>query len=815
MTRTSFDLGWTVRPKTSIFAELQGGGAAQQEVVLPHDAQFGAERGAEGEGGHNAYFPSSAFEYTKRLEVPEEWRGKRASIEFEGVHRDAMVYINGAFAAQRPNGYTGFVVPLDPYLRYGETNTIRVDARSHQDSRWYTGTGIHRDTWLNITEPVHISTVQITTPDIEADRAIVVVTTVITNESMQTATVELESVVTGPEGTRRNGDLVPITVRSGQAATVRQRLLVRDPQLWDVDSPNLYTATSRLRDLGTDLEERVTTFGIRRLQVDPERGLRINGRTVKLRGACIHHDNGLLGAAAFGRAEERRIELLKDAGFNAIRSAHNPLSPAMLDACDRVGMLVMDETFDMWAEGKSAYDYSLAFPEWWERDIEAMVAKDFNHPSVLFYSIGNEIPETGTPLGAELGRRLAEKVRTLDPTRFVTNGINGFVAVLPDVVAGMKARGADGAGGVNALMGSAETFMNQVSASPLVTERTAESFSVLDVAGINYGDARYEQDIELFPNRVVVGTETFPSAIDKNWRLVQQNAHVIGDFTWTGWDYLGEVGIGRVHYTDEPVAFQAPYPWFTAWCGDIDITGLRRPQSHYREIVFGLRTAPYVAVARPETVGRTAAVGQWSWTDALASWTWDAEPGSAMQVEVYSDAAEVELLLNGTAIGREPAGADHRFTARFTTTYAPGRIEAVAYDADGHETGRTELVTAGAARLTATPDRLRLEPDHRDLAFVPIELRDAGGVLVNTARASVSVSVEGPGELLALGSGRPDNAQRFDQRAHDTFDGRVLAVVRPTGAGDIRVHVAADGYEPVEVALVVGATSAEPAGVHA
>ena len=478
-------------------------------------------------------------------------------------------------------------------------------------------------------------------------------------------------------------------------------------------------------------------------------------------------------------------------------------------------MLVMDETFDMWAEGKSAYDYSLAFPEWWERDIEAMVAKDFNHPSVLFYSIGNEIPETGTPLGAELGRRLAEKVRTLDPTRFVTNGINGFVAVLPDVVAGMKARGADGAGGVNALMGSAETFMNQVSASPLVTGRTAESFSVLDVAGINYGDARYEQDIELFPNRVIVGTETFPSAIDKNWRLVQQHAHVIGDFTWTGWDYLGEVGIGRVHYTDEPVAFQAPYPWLTAWCGDIDITGLRRPQSYYREIVFGLRTAPYIAVARPETVSRTAAVGQWSWTDALASWTWDAEPGSAMRIEVYSDAAEIELLLNGTAIGREPAGADHRFTTRFTTTYAPGRIEAVAYDADGHETGRTELVTAGAARLTATPDRLRLAPDHRDLAFVPIELRDADGVLVNTARASVSVAVEGPGELLALGSGRPDNAQRFDRGAHDTFDGRVLAVVRPTGTGDIRVHVAADGYEPIEVALIVGATSDEPAGVHA
>lgn len=817
MPRTSFNDGWTVRPKTSIFAQLGGQTEPARPVALPHDAQFMMERGTAGEGGHNAYFPSGAFEYIKQIEAPELWRDKRVTVEFEGVYRDAMVYVNGDFVAQRPNGYTTLKVALDPYLRYGQTNTIRVDARAHRDSRWYSGIGIHRDTWLTVTEPIHIETVQVTTPDIDTDRAIVLISSVVKNQSMHTETVALESVILGPDGARVTGDSSPVTVRAGQSATVRQRLLVREPRLWNVDAPNLYAVASVLSRSTTGPEERTTTFGIRRLQVDPERGLRINGIPIKLRGACIHHDNGLLGAAAIGRAEERRVETLKAAGFNAIRSSHNPISSAMLDACDRLGMLVMDETFDMWAEGKTEFDYSLAFPEWWERDIESMVAKDINHPSVIFYSIGNEIPETGTALGAELGRRLAEKVRALDPNRLVTNGINGFVSVLPQVLEMMKDTNVFGGGGVNEAMGTgAEEFMNQVSSSPDVSQRTAESFSVLDVAGINYGEARYELDAALFPHRVIVGTETFPRAIDRNWRLVQQLPHVIGDFTWTGWDYLGEVGIGRVHYAGEEIkAFEAPYPWLSAWCGDIDITGYRRPQSYYREIVWGLRHTPYIAVARPETVERTPALGQWSWTDALSSWTWDVPAGAPMAVEVYSDAVEIELLLNGTSMGRAPAGPGNRFTARFTISYVPGRLEAVAYDADGVETGRSELVAARKARLTAFADRHRLTYDHRDLAFVSIELRDADGILATSASADVTVTVEGAGELHALGSARPDNAERFDQDSHRTFDGRLLAAVRPTGLGDIRVLVSAPRLEPVEVILHVAASAVTTALVDA
>jgi len=818
MSRTSFNTGWTVRPKVSPYAQLRGGQEAGEPVTLPHDAVIGLPR-AEGhpEGGRNGYFPGGVFEYEKTFEVPGDWLGKRVSVEFQGVYRDAMVFVNGTFAGQWRYGYSTFVIELDPYLRFGEANTIRVDARAHDDSRWYTGVGIQRDTVLIVTYPLHVpgDGVRISTPDIDASRAVVGVTTLVRNAGMHTETVTVETRIVAPDGSDAAHDSAPVTVRAGGSALVRQRLYLREPQLWSLDSPSLHRARTIVRDIADVLEERETSFGIRTLQIDPFHGLRINGQSVKLRGACIHHDNGLLGAAAIGRADERRIELLKEAGFNAVRSSHNPISQPMLDACDRLGVLVMDETFDMWAEGKSSFDYSLDFPEWWERDVEALVAKNYNHPSVVFYSIGNEILETGDPLGSEWGRKLAEKIRALDSTRLVTNGINGFVSVLRDVVAMMHARagadeGAGATGGVNGLMNSAADFMNQVSASPMVSEKTAESFSVLDVAGMNYGDGRYELDRTLFPNRVIVGSETFPTRIAEYWRLVEENPHVIGDFTWTGWDYLGEVGIGRVHYTDTPPSFEAPYPWIAAWTGDFDITGHRRTMSYYRETVFGLRHEPYIAVLRPENHGRTKMPGLWAWSDSVSTWTWNAAPGSPVEVEVYSDAEEIELLVNGRSRGVQPAGRENAYLARFDVAYEPGEIVAVART-DGAERARTRLVSASdaEARLVASADREELRADDSDLCHLTLELRDSAGTLVTHRDRRVSVAVEGAGVLQALGSGRPDNPESYTSGQHSTFEGRLLAIVRPTGAGPITVKVSADGETTVVSleALPVGSSA--------
>ena len=808
MTKTSFNTGWTVRPKVSPYAQLQ---APQQDgvaVTLPHDAMITLPRAENAvSGGRGAYFPGGVFEYAKTFDIPADYADKKVSVEFEGVYRDAMVFVNGVFAGQRPNGYSGFTITLDPFLRYGATNTIRVDARAHDDSRWYTGAGIYRDTHLIVTGLTHVEHdgFQITTPDIDEERAVVATAITVRNDSLHTKSVTVETHIDGPDGSRAAAGSSPATIRAGESVVVRQRLYVPAPARWNIETPTLYSANVAVVD-GDEIQDEVSSsFGIRELRLDPQHGLRINGESVKLRGACIHHDNGILGAATIRRAEERRIQLLKEAGFNAIRSSHNPLSPAMLDACDRYGMLVMDETFDMWTEGKSSFDYSLAFPEWWERDVEALVAKNFNHPSVIFYSIGNEILETGDPLGSNLGRQIAEKVRSLDSTRFITNGINGFVAALREVVEMMHAHSGDAAaeseGGVNGLMNSAGDFMGQVNASPLVTAKTEESFSVLDVAGLNYGDSRYVMDKELFPDRILLGSETFPPGIAKYWRLVQDNPQILGDFTWTGWDYLGEVGIGRVQYADVPPVFEAPFPWIAAWVGDLDITGHRRTMSYYRETVFGLRTEPFIAVQRPENFGRPRLPGMWAWSDTLPSWTWDAADHAPTEVEVYSDADEIELVINGTSQGRRPCGSDHDFLCTFDVDYVRGEITAIAYR-DGAEVSRTTLQTVTEEiALTTHPDRATLTADDAELSFIAIEFRDPAGTVATTVNQLVSVEVQGPAVLQGLGSAKPDNPERYDAAEHTSFDGRLLAAIRPTGPGTITVMVSSDGFDTVTVSL--------------
>jgi beta-galactosidase len=401
MTRQILTHGWSVRRRSTAFQEL-GDPTVDDwtDVLVPHDAQVGLERVPDlPRGETTAYYPGGAFEYRRTLQAGPELAGKVVQLEFDGVYRDAMVYVNGVLAGQHAYGYSRFVVRIDPYLRPDQDNEIRVACRTHQDSRWYTGAGIYRDVTLTVQEAVHLvhDGVRVTTPEVDADAALVEVAVSVANPAPQRVTPRV------PTTLRRAGDAPvatgtsPITLLPGETGVVRHRLVVDEPELWDVDTPHLYSARVVLGDDAID--ERTVSFGVRSLSVDARRGLRINGRSVKLRGACIHGDNGPLGAVSLPRAEERRIQLLKAAGFNAIRSSHHPASAALLDACDRLGMLVMDETFDMWTSGKSDFDYAFEFPRWWEQDVEAMVARAFNHPSVIMYSIGNEIPELGDRFG--------------------------------------------------------------------------------------------------------------------------------------------------------------------------------------------------------------------------------------------------------------------------------------------------------------------------------------------------------------------------------------------------------------------------------
>jgi beta-galactosidase len=801
--RTSFDDGWRVRPKVSHFLELLGGeGEPWEEVTLPHDAMLAGRRDPAGHWG-NGFFPGGVWEYERTFRAAEELRGKRVLLEFEGVYRGASVWVNGALAGHRPYGYTDFAVSIGEHLRFGDDNTVRVHAISHDDSRWYSGAGIYRPVHLVVGGPVHLAldAVEVTTPSVDDDGAVVAVATTIENESLTTAATVVTTELVDPAGEVIARDVAPLTVFPGRPETLRQRLFVARPRRWGVDAPHLYTCHTRVEADDAALDQESTTFGIRTVDADAVRGLRVNGRPVALRGACIHHDNGVIGAATIARADERRVEILKGAGFNALRSAHHPMSRGMLDACDRLGMLVMDEAFDMWTESKNDDDYGRVFPDWWEADVDAMVRKDRNHPSVIMYSIGNEIPDTGTPAGASIGRAICERIRALDSTRLVTNSINPLLSCGPALFASLGA-GVDAPStspdmGVNTIMSMMEHWLPVLLQQDVVDEKTAESFAYLDVCGYNYAESRYAMDHELHPHRVIVGSETNPGKIAANWRLVQEQPHVIGDFTWTGWDYLGESGIARVQYGDgDGHGLMGSYPWITSNTGDIDITGFRRPVSYWREVVWGLRTAPYLAVRPPAHHGERSTVRQgWSFTDAIASWSWDGCEGAPVTVEVYADADEVELLVNGESAGRAAVGEMHPFLATVETTYAPGELVAIARR-DGRETGRTALLTAvGPVHLDLALDRARIDATGRDLAYVEITLVDAAGTPHPDMDRAVTVVVDGPGSLQGLGSGNPCTEETFSGATHDTFQGRALAVVRPTGPGTIAVTVSAPGCD--------------------
>jgi beta-galactosidase len=816
--RSLINDGWEFRPKGNRFAELTVPGAEWGAVTLPHDAIIGTQRSAAASPA-SGYFEGGIWEYRRPLLWAADGSDGAVILEFEGVYRDAAVYVNGSYAGHWSSGYSTFYVPIDHLLHRGVENEIRVEARAHHDSRWYTGGGIYRNVWILRGDRLHLApgSLAVATPEIDDEVAAIAVAVTVRNQSTRSSTAELQVTIRDEGGQIVAEGGAPVTTQPGDDLVARHRLYVRRPSRWSLEAPTLYSCQVRLSEEGATDEE-VTSFGIRSLSLDPHRGLRINGESVKLRGACVHHDNGVIGAATICRADERRVELLKAAGFNAIRSSHNPISTAMLDACDRVGMLVMDEAFDEWTESKSEDGYARRFDEWWERDIEAMVRRDFNHPSVVFYSIGNEILEAGKPMGARLGRAVAELVKRLDPTRYVTEAVSGMLVGGGELLAGFaSSRKELGASpvlsaetGVNSAATTLWTVMSALMRSPVIGRNAEETYSYLDAGGYNYMESRFEIDRDLFPNRVMVASETYASSIDTGWPAALADPAVIGDFTWTGWDYLGEAGIGRTDYGDpeteaSPRSFQGEYPWLAAWCGDFDITGNRRPQSYFREIVFGLRPDPYIVVERPHPVGQSVVhATPWSWDDVLPTWSWAVPDGTIFRVGVYSDGDEVELLLNGNSLGRQPAGVDHRYRARFDVPFEPGELEAVAWR-DGKSGERSSLWSAsGEVLLDMRMDRTVVVASTTDLAFIELTLIDSKGTVFMGADRRVVLQIDGPGVLQGFGSANPDNSASFTRSESETFNGRALAVIRPVQPGVVTVTAIADGCSPQSLELRVG-----------
>ena len=736
---------------------------------LPHDWSIELERDASNPSGvAGGFFPMGRGWYHKALDVPEAWRGKKVLVEFEGVYMNSHVWLDEHFIGLHPYGYTSFIYDLTPYLKYGKQNVLRVmvDNASQVNSRWYSGSGIYRHVRLLIYEPVHVAHwgVYVTTPLVSAAEAAVHVATRVENESGEAHEVTLRSHLFAPDGVLAGSVEDIATIKAGRRHEFAQDVRVKAPRLWSPDSPVLYRLETEVAAGGETLDSQTTWLGIRSLHVDAENGFVLNGKPLKLKGGCVHHDDGVLGAASYDRAEERKVELHKASGFNAIRCAHNPPAPAFLDACDRLGMLVIDEAFDCWRDGKNPYDYHLSFDAWWQRDVESMVRRDCNHPSVVLWSIGNEIMERARPEGFEIARKLADFVRTLDPTRPVTAAVNG------------------------------------VWGGDWQWPESAGFFASLDVGGYNYQWQVYLSDHAQHPHRVMVGTESFPKEAFENWMSVLDNSFVAGDFVWTSLDYLGESGIGRVHFGGERESFLGQYPWHQANCGDLDLCGFKRPQSYYRDMLWQNGDKLYIAVHYPVPEGKTPVVTLWGWPDVGASWTWPGREGQTFTVDVYSACEKVELFLNGKSLGVQPTTRNEKFTASFEVPYAPGELKAVGYCGE-QPMVECGLKTAGpATHLRLTPDRSAIQAEPGDLSYVTVEIVDAEGRMHPDADGEVYFTVKGEGSLAAVGSADPQSTERYRGNQRKTYRGRCLTVVKSNGKpGEIHLRAQADGLEGAEI----------------
>ena len=695
-------------------------------VTLPHDwsIQQNFDRNAPA-GNDGAYLPTGKGWYRRTLTLDKRYEGKKVRLYFEGIYMNSQVFINGQLAGGWPYGFSSFWVDVTPFVRTGANEIIvSVDNSQQKNCRWYSGSGIYRNVWLVTTPKTYIDdwSIQVNTSDIHH--------------------VALSATVIHEDGT---------------TSPLQRTIEVSQPRLWSPDDPYLYQAT--LQAPGGD--SITVSYGIRTIAYDGERGLLLNGKPIVLNGACVHHDNGILGAAAYDDAEYRKARLMKAAGFNAVRTSHNPPSETFLRACDEIGLLVIDEAFDGWREHKNEnhHDYSTLFDTWWQRDIDAMVCRDRLHPSVFCWSIGNEVIERKKIEVVKTAHLLAERIRSIDPQhRPVTSALAAWDRDW-DIY------------------------------DPLAAEH--------DIVGYNYLIFLAEGDHQRVPRRVIMQTESYPRDAWNNYRWTMDHSYILGDFVWTGLDYLGESGIGRYYYEgDVPgESWERPlYPWHAAYCGDVDLTGLRKPISHYRSLIWNEGEPMYMAVREPDGYHGKVKTSMWSTWPTLESWTWPGWEGKPIVVEVYSRQPKVSLYLNGQLIGEQPTSERK---ATFTLPYQPGTLIAKAGDE------QSELQTAGtptAIRLTA--DRSSMKADGQSLAFITAEIVDAVGRVVPTANHQLTFTASGSATLLAVGNADIRDEDPYFDNIHSAWHGRALAVIRNNGhQGKAILNVTAQGLPSARIII--------------
>lgn len=711
--------------------------------------------------------------YRKEFTIRPEDADKIISLYFEGAYNQTEVWINGRKACFNPYGYMPFKIEINKYCNApGTPNVIAVKVINEGlNSRWYAGSGIYRHVWLIMTDKVYLDewATFVDASKVEGKKAMVNLHTILHNSDKAEAGSNLNIRILSPQGKEIYSATQQVDIAAEGTAPVFLSFEVNKPELWSVDSPKLYTAHISVQSGNRQSDQITIPFGIRTIEFSADKGFLLNGKPMKLKGGCLHHDNGLLGAVAINRAEERKVELMKANGYNAVRCAHNLPSEYFLQACDRLGLLVIDEAFDQWQQAKRPHDYHQYFDEWGEHDMATMVRRDRNHPSIIMWSIGNEIAERADdPTGDIIAKKLISTIEKYDTTRAITAAVNAFW-----------------------------------DRRHFSWEKDSErAFRNLDVAGYNYQWREYEKDHEQFPARVMYGSESVPKETAENWNLIDKNSYLIGDFVWTVLDYLGEAGLA--HTLELAPGERSPqfmgWPWYNAWCGDIDFCGDKKPQSYYRDVVWRRRDIS-LAVQPPVANGKREDINYWGWKNELLTWNWKGLEGKPMTVHVYSRSPKVRLYLNNELIGEKEVAPD-TYTASFEVPYQPGQLKAVNLKGK-KETASAELNTTGSpATIRLTPDRNRIRADKNDLSYVKIEILDKDGRLVPDCDIPLEIKFSGKGSVIAAGNGSADDMKSFRSLTPKVFRGKAMAIVQPdTETGNISLTVSSQGLPESTISI--------------
>lgn len=746
-----------------------------KKTDLPHDYSIEKGRSKTSPAGlDEGFFDGAGLYYKKTFILKDAAAGKQTWLEFEGISGMTEIWVNKKYVAKHLNPYTSICIDVTEAIRLGENEImVHTDSRMKPNSRWYVGAGIYRNVWLHVGEKLAVKPygLKISTKSLTAKEAILELSAEVTGDATQ---IRYEL---------KDADGNTVATACGDESL---SMIVPNPHPWSVEDPYLYTL-----EVSAGEDVTVQSVGIRTIEVNAKDGFLLNSKPLKMKGGCIHHDLGVLGAADFEAAERRRIKLLKESGYNAVRGAHNPFSPTFLKVCDELGMLVIEEAFDEWVLGRTSFGLHMTFEDRWERDLEDMINRDYNHPCIIMWSIGNEVEERdGSANGFAWAKRLADKVKSLDPSRPVSASACALFSEYGN-------RPADGTTGNQGLNMAYDSFAE---GNDIWGPGTEQYFAPLDVAGYNYKSVRYAYDKEKYSDRVIYGSESYPRAAYQTWHDTVENSNVIGDFVWTAWDYLGEVGVGRWEVSEESRPGNPEWPWMTAGCSDVDLIGQKRPQSYYRDTLWSNDDKPHMFCLHPELTGKNIARLSWGWLPVERNYTFDGCDGQTMEVHIYANAEEVELLQNGIRLGCKALEENQ---AVFTISYIPGTLVAISYRG-GIECGRDSLVTAGrTSEIKLLADRPMIAGDGNDLCFVTIQAVDAQGQNVYCENGEITVSVQGA-KLIALGNAdpKPDRLFPFTENHCPLYQGKALAVIRSESGGrGCLVEVSMEGCESAKLGI--------------